>query len=87
MKVLIFSKENTSYLEESALVDFESSLKADRFEVEKLDTHNVDGNLRALLYDILVTPSVVVTTSDGQLIRGWTGELPPLSEIKYYLTV
>ncbi|HBG81458.1 TPA: hypothetical protein DDW69_01310 [candidate division CPR2 bacterium] len=87
MKVLIFSKDNSSYFEERALDDFESNLKSDHFEVEKLDTENVDGNLRALLYDIMTTPSVVVTTSDGQYIRAWSGELPPLAEIKYYLTV
>jgi methyl coenzyme M reductase alpha subunit len=87
MKVLIFAKQNNSYFEEGAINDFEAGLKADRFDVEKLSTEEIDGSITAQLYDILTTPSVVVTTTDGQYIHSWTGQLPSLAELKYYLVV
>jgi len=85
MKVLVFSKKDISVIEENYLKDFYNTLQRDNYDVVSIDTEEVDGIAKAEIYDIYSTPSVVVTTNEGLFIQGWKGEIPPLSEVKYYL--
>lgn len=56
-----------------------------RSKIDLVNAETREGDARGRLYDIMSYPSVVVTTDEGLQIKMWHGELPPKSELDYYL--
>lgn len=50
-----------------------------------MDLNTRDGSSLASLYDVMQTPSVLVTGDDGQMVNISQGTLPLVNEISYYL--
>jgi len=87
MRVLVFTKEEQSYFEEKALDEFESNIVSSNTEIKRIDIYDVEGCMQAKVYDVLCTPSVILTTDDGTYIYGWPGTIPSSIEVKHYLTM
>ncbi|MFA5392638.1 MAG: hypothetical protein WC306_03105 [Candidatus Paceibacterota bacterium] len=85
MSVQIIFKEESDRAREvlDYLRDFE------RQTGHKLETVNPDtpeGAQLCRVYDIVEYPTVIATTSDGQIRNLWRGSpLPTISEVSYYV--
>lgn len=83
MILKIYIQEGKS--ESERALEIADELEEERFTVERLDFDQPEAHLTANIYDILETPSFVVTQDDGREIKSWKGEIPPISDIKIYL--
>ena len=41
-----------------------------------------DGLAEAAMYDIMATPSIVITDDNNAELKSWRGEVPSLNEVK-----
>ncbi len=49
--------------------------------IELIDADSIDGSTSVELYDIVRYPSVIATSSDGQLLGMWMGVLPLMDDV------
>lgn len=59
-------------------------LEKDGVAIEYHDLQSMDGLAEASFYDVLSTPSIVIT-NDNKEVAAWRGETPKLDEIKKFL--
>ena len=68
---------------EELVRDFE---KSQNKKIELIDCACKDGVFKTGVYDLVQTPSIVITRDDGELVRSWSGpNLPLMSEVAGYL--
>ena len=56
-----------------------------RVKVENYDVKTEDGLAVALEYDILATPSIVITSHDGEILGQWSGQTQTIEELNRVL--
>ena len=49
--------------------------------VEWFDLDQEDGLTEAVYFDVLSTPSLIVTDEDDEVIKAWRGEVPQINDI------
>ncbi len=55
-------------------------------EIEEIDPDSPDGAHVCRTYDIVEYPTLLATSSDGQLRQMWRGRpLPTISEVSFYV--
>ncbi|HBY57077.1 MAG TPA: hypothetical protein DEG96_04365 [Candidatus Atribacteria bacterium] len=79
MKVKIFWKKNCPNCPKAKRLG--EQLEEENILVQYFDVDTVDGLAEACLYDILSTPSFVITDSGDNEIIAWKGQVPFLEEI------
>jgi transketolase C-terminal domain/subunit len=79
MKIIAFvTSENES---NDQLKNISDRLEDNGFSLDFVNVETREGVDKSQVYDILQTPSIVVTTDDGSVVRSWTGELPTTSDV------
>lgn len=84
MRVVVVYKEQTDYARQvnDYLRDFTRQTGR---ELETLDPESREGIGFCGTYDILMYPTVVALSDDGQVLNKWAGlPLPTMSEVSYY---
>lgn len=84
MILKIFTQQDNEQTDEA--LELGKALEQEGFEVEYLDLDQSDTHQLAEIFDVYLSPSFVITQNDGREISSWKGSLPPLSEIKNYLS-
>ena len=79
MKVKIFWQKNCPNCPKVKKLG--KQLEEKNILVQYFDVNTVDGLTEACLYDILSTPSLVITDKDDNEIKVWKGQVPFLEEI------
>jgi pyruvate dehydrogenase complex dehydrogenase (E1) component len=82
MKLLIFTKTDCSYREDQKIKEIEKTFNTEGWDVAIVNVDQRDGAELAKMYDILVYPSLIMTTTDNLYINGWRDSLPSVMEIK-----
>lgn len=83
MQLKIFKNEETEGLND---IDSLTQELQDEFEVIIYDMDEPDTIQPAEIYQIFNTPTFVVTDADGREINSWRGLIPPIDELKNYLS-
>ncbi len=73
MKVKIFWQENCPDCSRAKKLG--KQLEDQNILVEYWNINTVEGLTEACLYNILSTPSLVITDSEGKEIKGWKGQI------------
>lgn len=84
MILKIFKNEEADVGED--IIEFTNSLQEEGFNIESNNLNDDETNSQAEIYQIFNSPSFVVTDDNGQEITSWRGIIPPLDEIKHYLS-
>jgi hypothetical protein len=58
-----------------------TSLEADGFAVKRYDLDSVDGMAEGAMYEVQLTPSVVVVDDKDDEVKSWRGAPPKKEEI------
>jgi len=56
-----------------------------KIKIEEYDVSTVGGLAEASFYTVLATPSVLLCSDQGKVIKDWRGDAPSLTEIKAFL--
>lgn len=85
MSVRVIFKEESDHARE--VLDYLRDFRRQTgHELETIDPDTPDGMQLCRVYDIVEYPTVIATTSDGQVRNVWRGlPLPTISEISYYV--
>lgn len=83
MILKIYTQESNSDLDR--VTELADKLEEEGHTVERYDIDQPDAHLTAGIYEILETPSFVITQNDGREIKSWKGSIPPTSDLKIYL--
>lgn len=84
MRVYLFYRSHTE--NEPQVRDFLHDLETrGETNLQVMDVNTRDGSSLASLYDIMQTPSVLITNDDGSMINMTQGTLPLVNEISYYM--
>ncbi len=83
---MIIHKSNSEHARDVTefLHDFE---RLTAHQLEEIDPDSRRGADICRLYDVVEYPTIVATTSDGQLRNMWRGlPLPTINEVSYYVS-
>jgi hypothetical protein len=83
MKVKIFWQESCTRC--SPTKELGRKLEIEGIKVEYYDISTTDGLAEALMYDVLSTPSLIITDSVKKEIAAWRGETPSLEKVKKFI--
>jgi len=61
------------------------SLEGRGVKVEYHDVDSPDGLAEAMFYDVLSTPSLIITDDEKKEISAWRGETPKIEDVKKFL--
>lgn len=59
--------------------------KEENKKVEYFDVKSPEGLAEAVMFDVMATPSLVITDDNNNEIKSWHGEIPKDNEIKELL--
>ncbi|MFW9924463.1 MAG: thioredoxin family protein [Candidatus Thorarchaeota archaeon] len=62
--------------------DLAKKLEQDGSKVEWFDLDQEEGLTEAVYFDVLSTPSLIVTDDDDEEIKGWRGNVPSIDDVK-----
>jgi len=79
MQVKIFWQKNCPNCPRAKKLGKE--LEKEKIKVIYYDINDVDGLAEACFYNILTTPSIIITDDNDQEIKNWKGEVPFLKDI------
>ena len=85
MKVIVLYRPNSEHgrVVEEFIRDYKRAGHNGEIEAFNIDTR--EGSSMASLYDVMQYPTVMVTRSDGSVLRSWEGKLLPLqNEVAAY---
>ncbi|MCA9348693.1 hypothetical protein KC878_00940 [Candidatus Saccharibacteria bacterium] len=83
MRVYLFYRSHTE--NEPVIRDFMHDLKGrGENDIQLMDLNTRDGSSLASLYDVMQTPSLLVTSDDGQVVNLSQGTLPLANDVSYY---
>lgn len=60
-------------------------LEGEGIKVEYHDVNTPDGLAEAMFYDVLSTPSLIITDNEKKGIVAWRGETPKMEDVKKFL--
>ena len=83
MIVKIFWQENCTRCPPTKKIG--KKLEGERIKVEYHDVNTPDGLAEAMFYDVLSTPSLIVTDDEKREIAAWRGETPKMEDVKKFL--
>ncbi|HUU77820.1 MAG TPA: thioredoxin family protein [candidate division Zixibacteria bacterium] len=80
MKLKVFTKEDCPNC--PAAKKIAKKLEVNGSKVEWFDLDNEEGLSEAVFFDVLSTPSLIITDEDDEEIRAWRGEVPGIDELQ-----
>lgn len=81
--VILYRKDSDKYpLVRTFLGDFERQY-SDR-KIEEIDPDGREGARLVETYKLMETPTVMVLTDTGNVVKQWSGNLPSISEVAYF---
>jgi len=83
MVVKIFLQEGCGHCPSAKKLGKE--LEGNDVKVEYHDVNTPDGLAEAMFYDILSTPSLIITDGKKKEIAAWRGESPNMEDVKKFL--
>ncbi|QQS19281.1 hypothetical protein IPL85_03260 [Candidatus Saccharibacteria bacterium] len=87
MKVFVLYKPNTEHARkvEEFLHDLRRQHDVDQSSLQTIDVDSREGIELSKIYDIMMTPAIVVTDNAGGYIHSWVGaELPLMRDVAAY---
>lgn len=85
MKLKIFTKLDCPNCPSAKKVG--KQLESKGVNIEWFDLDNEDGLSEAIYFDVLSTPSLIITDEDDEEIKAWRGEVPKLAVIQKELQI
>lgn len=83
MNVKIFWQVNCPYCPPAKKLG--KKLEGKGVKVEYHDVKSVDGLAEAAYFNVLSTPSLIVTNEENKEVMSWRGKVPTVKEIKKIL--
>ena len=80
MKLKIFTKLDCPNC--PAAKEVGKQLESKGANIEWFDLDNEDGLSEAVYFDVLSTPSLIITDEDDEEVKAWRGEVPELAVIQ-----
>ncbi|NHJ49506.1 MAG: thioredoxin family protein [Asgard group archaeon] len=80
MKLKIFTKADCPNCPTAKKIGQELEKKGAKIEWFDMDIE--DGLSEAVYYDVLATPSMIITDEDDNEIKAWRGEVPLINDIQ-----
>ena len=84
MIVKIFWQENCSRC--PTVKELGKKLERNGIKVEYHDVSTADGLAEAMFYDVLSTPSLIITDDEKKEMAAWKGETPNVKEVKKFFS-
>jgi len=83
MIVKVFWQKNCSHCPSAKKLG--KTLEKEGVKVEYHDVSMPDGLAEAMFYDVLSTPSLIITDNKKKEITAWRGKTPNLKDVKKFL--
>jgi len=83
MIVKIFWQENCNRCPPTKKLG--KKLEVEGVKVEYHDVNTSDGLTESMFYDVLSTPSLIITDDEKKEIAAWRGETPNIEDVKKFL--
>ncbi len=80
MKLKIFTKTDCPNCPAAKKIG--QQLEKKGANIEWFDLDNEEGLSEAVYFDVLSTPSLIVTDEDDSEIKAWRGEVPEITDIQ-----
>ena len=80
--IYIFHRPGAEY--ERKTQDYFARLQKQHLSAELIDLNTPEGAAKAHLYGIMAFPAVVTTRADGEMVKHWEGDLPPIGDLAYF---
>ncbi len=80
MKLKIFTKMDCPNC--PAAKELGKKLQKEGTVIEWYDLDEEEGLTEAVFFDVLSTPSLIITDESDCEIKGWRGEVPPITDIQ-----
>ena len=85
MKLKIFTKTDCPNCPVAKEVG--KQLESKGANIEWFDLDNEDGLSESVYFDVLSTPSLIVTDEDDNEVKGWRGDVPEVELLKKELLI
>lgn len=59
----------------------ELKIKNSKLKIEEYDITTVDGLAEASFYTVMATPTILLCSNDGRVLKDWRGTIPAMTEI------
>ena len=80
MKLKVFTKQDCPNC--PAAKELAKKLEKQGTNIEWFDLDNEEGLTEAVYFDVLSTPSLIITDEDDSEIKAWRGEVPDIDVIQ-----
>ncbi|MBD3189442.1 MAG: thioredoxin family protein [Candidatus Heimdallarchaeota archaeon] len=85
MKLKVFTKMDCPNC--PAAKKIAEQLESEGAPVEWYDLDEELGLTEAVFYDVLSTPSLIITDKEGVELKAWRGEVPSINQVKKELNI